>query len=153
VFWLNRNGTISSVSKVKNRNESPIEYRTSEIHLPQEKVSQILSVGSSLQPYPGKEIVSVCSNRNCKTIFLDAECMVVGDELASQLVPALAQSTSDSITLKMPKIEMNQDEPCGVVSLPTPHFHIYHSFKSCSDDEPAACSLSTLDDCKYNVSN
>jgi hypothetical protein len=79
--------------------------------------------------------------------------MVFGDELASQLVPALAQSTSDSITLKMPKIEMSQDETCGAVSLPTPHFHIYHSFKSCSDEEPAACSLDTLDDCKYNVNN
>lgn len=123
----------------------------SEIILPQEKVSQILSVGSSLQPFPGNTFF-LCSIRNFKHFFLDkADCMVIGDEFASQLVPALAQSTSNSITLKMPKIEMKQD--CGGVSLPAPHFHIYYSYKSCSDDEPAACSLNTLNDCKYNVRN
>jgi hypothetical protein len=77
--------------------------------------------------------------------------MVIGDDLTSKLVPVEAHSTSESITLKMPKIEMNQDEPCSAVSLPTPHFHIFYSFKSCSEDEPPACSLNTLENCKRNV--
>lgn len=75
VFWLNRNGTISSVSKVKNINEFPLEYRLSDINLPEDKVSQILSVGSSLQPFPGKEKIVCISISNLK---LFSRCRLLG---------------------------------------------------------------------------
>lgn len=45
--------------------------------------------------------------------------MVNGDELDSRLVPVEAHSTSESITLKIPQVEM-EDVPCGAISLP-PH--------------------------------
>jgi len=54
VYWLNRNGTVSSVSREKFENKSPLEFKSNDIILPQVKVSQVLAVGSDLQPFPGK---------------------------------------------------------------------------------------------------
>jgi len=69
----------------------------------------------------------------------------------SQLVPTLAQSTSSSLMLKLPKIKPNPDGDCALISLPAPHYHIYYSYKSCLDDEVAACDIKTIEKCKYNV--